>query len=59
LSFPGVSTEDNLDIDLARKILDEDHYDLERLKKGFRVFAVYKLKRDIKYQYFVLLVLQE
>lgn len=45
----GVSTEDNLDIDLARKILDEDHYDLEKVKERILEYlAVYKLKRDIK-----------
>ncbi|MDT8317595.1 MAG: endopeptidase La, partial [bacterium] len=27
-----VSTEDNLDIPAAKKVLDEDHYDLEKLK---------------------------
>ncbi len=44
-----VSTEDNLDIDLAKKILDEDHYDLEKVKERILEYlAVYKLKRDIK-----------
>ena len=45
----NVSTEDNLDIDLAKKILDEDHYDLEKVKERILEYlAVYKLKRDIK-----------
>ncbi|HXL01990.1 MAG TPA: endopeptidase La [Candidatus Atribacteria bacterium] len=44
-----VSTEDNLDIDLARKILDEDHHDLEKVKERILEYlAVYKLKKDIK-----------
>ena len=40
-------TEDNLDIRRARRILDEDHYDLERVKERIIEFlAVRKLKKD-------------
>ncbi len=43
------STEDNLDIGHARKILDEDHYDLEKVKKRILEYlAVRKLKNDMK-----------
>ena len=43
------STNDNLDIKRAQKILDEDHYDLEKVKKRIiEYLAVRKLKPDIK-----------
>jgi len=43
------STEDNLDIDRAEQILDEDHYDLEKVKKRILEYlAVRKLKSDMK-----------
>ncbi|MGZ3570201.1 MAG: endopeptidase La, partial [Thermodesulfobacteriota bacterium] len=43
------NTEDNLDIDNAQKILDEDHYDLEKVKKRILEYlAVRKLKADMK-----------
>lgn len=43
------STEDNLDIKRARKILDEDHYDLEKIKERLLEYlAVRKLKPDSK-----------
>ena len=43
------STEDNLDIALARKILDEDHYGLAKPKKRIiEYLAVRKLKPDSK-----------
>lgn len=43
------STEDNLDIALARKVLDEDHYNLEKVKKRILEYlAVRKLKSDMK-----------
>lgn len=43
------ATEDNLDIDGATKILDEDHYDLEKVKKRILEYlAVRKLKADMK-----------
>jgi ATP-dependent Lon protease len=39
-------TEDNLDIDYARKVLDEDHYDLEKVKKRIiEYLSVMKLKK--------------
>jgi ATP-dependent Lon protease len=45
----SVSTEDNLDIDKAQKVLDEDHYDLEKIKERILEFlAVRKLKNDTK-----------
>ncbi|MGD8817513.1 MAG: LON peptidase substrate-binding domain-containing protein, partial [Acidobacteriota bacterium] len=45
----SVSTEDNLDIAAAEKILDEDHYDLEKVKKRILEYlAVRKLKPDMK-----------
>lgn len=43
------STEDQLDINAARKILDEDHYGLEKPKKRIiEYLAVRKLKPDSK-----------
>ncbi|HUS71339.1 MAG TPA: LON peptidase substrate-binding domain-containing protein, partial [Anaerolineae bacterium] len=40
-----VSTEDNLDINRAREILDEDHYDLEEIKERILEYlAVRKLR---------------
>ena len=43
------STEDNLDILNAQKTLDEDHYDLEKVKKRILEYlAVRKLKADMK-----------
>ncbi|MCZ6818873.1 MAG: endopeptidase La [Calditrichaeota bacterium] len=43
------STEDNLDIAAARAVLDEDHYDLEKIKKRILEYlAVRKLKKDMK-----------
>ncbi|MEJ2070906.1 MAG: endopeptidase La [Syntrophobacterales bacterium] len=45
----SVSTEDNLDLSQARQILDEDHYDLEKVKKRILEYlAVRKLKPDMK-----------
>ncbi len=42
-----VSTEDNLDLDRAQRILDEDHYDLEQVKKRIvEYLAVRSLKPD-------------
>lgn len=42
-------TEDNLDIKRAQRILDEDHYDLERVKERILEYlAVRKLKPDSK-----------
>ncbi|MCD6319476.1 MAG: endopeptidase La [Candidatus Desulfofervidaceae bacterium] len=43
------STEDNLDIESARKTLDRDHYNLEKVKKRILEYlAVRKLKPDAK-----------
>ncbi|MBC7247957.1 MAG: endopeptidase La [Actinobacteria bacterium] len=43
------STEDNLDIVRARRILDEDHYDLDKVKdRILEYLAVRKLKEDMK-----------
>jgi ATP-dependent Lon protease len=45
----SVGTEDNLDIQNARKVLDEDHYDLDKVKKRILEYlAVRKLKADKK-----------
>ncbi len=42
-------TEDNLDIPHARQVLDEDHYDLEKIKdRILEYLAVRKLKQDSK-----------
>ena len=50
VSMPwAVSTDDNLDIKHARAILDEDHYDLEKIKERILEFlAVRKLKKTTK-----------
>jgi ATP-dependent Lon protease len=43
------STTDNLDISLAERVLDEDHYDLEKVKDRILEFlAVRKLKEKMK-----------
>ncbi|OGL41865.1 MAG: endopeptidase La [Candidatus Schekmanbacteria bacterium RIFCSPHIGHO2_02_FULL_38_11] len=45
----AVSTEDNLDILRAKIILDDDHYDLEKVKdRILEYLAVRKLKKDAK-----------
>src|SRR5271169_1551820 len=42
-------TEDNLDIDNARKVLDSDHYGIQKVKKRILEYlAVRKLKNDMK-----------
>ena len=42
------STPDNLDLDHARGVLDEDHYDLEKVKERIiEYLAVSKLKDDL------------
>lgn len=42
-------SEDKLDLKYARKILDEDHYGLEKVKKRIiEYLAVLKLKQDMK-----------
>jgi ATP-dependent Lon protease len=44
-----VATADNLDITAAQKTLDDDHYDLEKVKKRIvEYLAVRKLKQDMK-----------
>ena len=43
----SVSTDDNLDIAHARQVLDEDHYDLDKIKDRILEFlAVRRLKKD-------------
>ncbi|MEN3202394.1 MAG: endopeptidase La [Atribacterota bacterium] len=43
------STEDVLDVELARKILDEDHHDLEKVKERILEYlAVCQLKKDLR-----------
>src|SRR5881398_2350015 len=50
VSLPwSVSTEDNLDLHHARQVLDEDHFDLERIKdRILEYLAVRRLRRDPK-----------
>ena len=50
IEIPWVAaTEDNLDIKQAQKVLDEDHYDLEKVKKRILEYlSVRKLKADMK-----------
>ncbi|MGB2953340.1 MAG: endopeptidase La [Gaiellaceae bacterium] len=52
LSLPwNAATKDNLDLDNARAVLDEDHYDLEKVKDRILEFlAVGKLKQDLSGQ---------
>jgi ATP-dependent Lon protease len=49
LSVPwSKTTEDNLDLERARRILDEDHYDLDKVKdRIIESLAVAKLKNDV------------
>jgi ATP-dependent Lon protease len=49
LSVPwSTTTEDDLDLEHARRILDEDHYDLEKIKERIlEHLAVSKLKQDL------------
>lgn len=49
LSLPwNATTEDNLDLKRARRILDEDHYDLEKIKdRIIEHLAVQKLKQGL------------
>jgi ATP-dependent Lon protease len=49
LSLPwSTTTEDDLDLQHARRVLDEDHYDLEKIKDRIvEHLAVSKLKRDL------------
>ncbi len=50
LSLPwNIFTEDRIDIDVATKILDEDHYDLKQIKETILDFlAVLQLKKNKK-----------
>ena len=50
VSLPwGVHTEDNLDINNARKVLDKDHYGLEKVKERIlEHLAVIKMRGDMK-----------
>ncbi|MFQ5432427.1 MAG: endopeptidase La [Nitrospinota bacterium] len=45
----AVLTEDNINIKKAKKVLDEDHYDLEKIKERILEYlGVAKLKKDMK-----------
>jgi ATP-dependent Lon protease len=45
----SISTDDNLNLEEAAWILDEDHYDLKKVKKRILEYlAVHKLKKDLK-----------
>jgi ATP-dependent Lon protease len=45
----NISTSDNEDIKKAKQILDEDHYDLEKVKERIVEFlSVHKLKKQMK-----------
>jgi len=45
----AVATEDHLDIQRAKEVLDQDHYDLEKVKKRILEYlSVRKLKKDMK-----------
>lgn len=45
----SISTEDNLDIKEASKVLDQDHYGLDKVKKRILEYlAVRKLKNDMR-----------
>src|SRR3954453_2199697 len=52
LTLPRSTTTDaNLDLDHARKILDEDHFDLEKVKdRIIEYLAVSKLRNDVSGQ---------
>jgi len=52
LSLPwNAVTPDNLDLEAARKVLDRDHYDLEKIKERIlESLAVGKLKGDVSGQ---------
>ncbi len=45
----STSTPDNLDLEAARQVLDEDHYDLEKIKERILEYlAVHKLRGEVK-----------
>ena len=42
-------SEDKLDLEFAKKVLDQDHHGLEKVKKRIiEYLAVLKLKKDMK-----------
>jgi ATP-dependent Lon protease len=49
LTLPwNTTTPDNLDLEAARRVLDEDHYDLDKVKERIiEYLAVSKLKNDL------------
>src|SRR5207245_4681301 len=49
ISLPwSKTTEDNLDLDRARKVLDEDHFDLDKVKERILEYlAVSKLRAEL------------
>jgi ATP-dependent Lon protease len=49
LTLPwGETTQDNIDLEDARRVLDEDHYDLDKVKERILEYlAVAKLKGDV------------
>lgn len=45
----STATEDNLDVQHARQVLDEDHYDLDKIKKRILEYlAVSKLRNNLR-----------
>lgn len=45
----AITTADNININKAKKVLDEDHYDLEKIKQRILEYlGVAKLKKDMK-----------
>ncbi len=45
----NISTKDNVDIKTAKHVLDDDHYDLEKVKERILEFlGVHKLKKQMK-----------
>ena len=45
----STKTDDNLDLKKAKQVLDEDHYDLEKIKERFLEYlAVNKLRKEIR-----------
>ncbi|MBQ9308831.1 MAG: LON peptidase substrate-binding domain-containing protein, partial [Clostridia bacterium] len=45
----GKTTEDNLDLERARKVLEEDHYGLDKVKERIvEYLAVLQVKKDMK-----------
>jgi ATP-dependent Lon protease len=45
----SIATKDNLDLQKAKKVLDDDHYDLEKVKERILEYlSVHKLKKKMK-----------